>query len=175
MAIDKSIIDEQIKALDQFDISFAKKEITYLPEVIVQGEIIMGLTRGFLGGDSYLFAITSRRLLLLHKGMICGLKQIEIPIDQISTISHTIGLMSGKLQIMTISAVMIIEQINKKEVARIAQIISDVVQTSQNKRTSSDTDGVDVLSRLERLAALKEKGIITEDEFRVQKENILTR
>lgn len=174
MAVDKSVIDQQIQALGQFDKFFTKKEINYLPEVIVPGETIKGLTSGFHDGNTWLITITNRRLLFLDKGMIYGLKQMEMPLDQISTISHKTGLMFGELQISTSGGTKKVEQIDKKDVAKIAQMISDLVKTSREKPVATNSDGGDVVSRLERLAALKEKGIINEEEFRIQKEKILS-
>jgi hypothetical protein len=171
MPVDKSVVDEQVKALGQFDRYFTRKEIKYLPEVMVSGENIKGLTSGFHDGNTWLIAITDRRLLFLDKGMIYGLKQMEMSLDQISAISHKTGLLLGEIQVSTSGGTKKIENITKTDVVKVAQIISDLVKQSREKPSSPA--GNDVVSQLERLAALKEKGILSEQEFSVQKQKLL--
>jgi hypothetical protein len=173
MAVDKSIIDLQIKELGQFDKFFTKKEINYLPEVIVPGEIIRGLTSGSHDGTTWLIAITTKRLLFLDKGMIYGLKQMEMPLDKISSISYKTGLLFGEIQISTSGGTKKVELIDKKDVSKIAQIISDLLKQSREIPSFPQANGNDVVSQLEKLAVLKEKCIISEQEFVVLKQKIL--
>lgn len=180
MSVDKEYIDEQIAKLGDFDQYFTKKEIKYLPELINDGENILAMTSGFLDGNTWLIVVTDRRLLFLDKGMIYGLKQVEMPLDKISGISHKIGMLMGQISVMTSGGTQKIENILKTDVPKIARIISDL--TSRENKTStkvapsisSNNSEDDFISKLERLAKLKEQGILTEEEFFSQKARILS-
>jgi len=177
MAVDKSVVEEQIKALGKIDTFGTKKEIAYLPEILTPDEVILGLCSGFVDGNTWLCTITNQRIILLDKGLIYGLKQLELPIAQIKSVSHKIGMLMGELCIDTGGEIKKIGNILKADTPKIASIISDLLhkresaQANRNTQTTSTDD--DMITKLERIAALKEKGILTEEEFIQQKEKIL--
>jgi len=175
MAVDKKIVDEQIKKLGDFDQWFTKKEIRYLPEILDEDEEIKAMTSGVHEGNTWLIVVTTRRLLFLDKGMIYGLKQMEMPLAQITSVSHKTGLMFGEIEVDTAGGKKKIETISKKDVPKVAKIISDLIKELNNKSNSTNnTDKqLDIVSQLEKLAELKEKGILTEEEFIAQKNKLL--
>jgi hypothetical protein len=176
MAVDKSLIDQQIANLGDFDQWFTKKERNHLHEVMVPGETIHAMTSGFLDGNTWLVTVTDRRVLFLDKGMIFGLKQMELPLSQISAISHKTGLLLGKIEVSTAGGTKLIDMIEKKDVTKVAQIISELVNRTRNGQLAPQPfQGTpDVASQLERLAALKNQGILTEAEFQQQKAKLLS-
>lgn len=175
MAVDKSVVDEQIAALGDFDQWFTKKERNYLHEVMTPGETIHAMTSGLLDGNTWLITVTDKRVLFLDKGMVYGLKQMEMPIAQISAVSHRTGMLLGKIDVSTAGGTKSITQIQKADVPKVAQIISDLVHRPAaaappaNAAVSSD----DVVSQLERLAALKAAGALTDEEFQHQKSKLM--
>ncbi|RKY81898.1 hypothetical protein DRP98_09690 [candidate division KSB1 bacterium] len=174
MPVDKSVIDEQIKKLGEFDQWFTKKEIKYLPEVIDEGEEIRAMTSGYYEGNTWLVVVTTRRVLFLDKGMIYGLKQMEMPLAQITSISYKTGLMFGEIEVDTAGSKKKIDTISKKDVPKVAKIISDLLkQIHSNANATQASSQLDVISQLEKLAELKEKGILTEEEFLAQKAKLL--
>ncbi len=174
MPVDKSVIDKQLKELGSFDSWFTKKEIRYLPDVIDEEEEIKAITSGLHEGNTWLIVITTRRILFLDKGMIYGLKQMEMPLTQITSVSHKTGLMFGDIEIYTAGGKKKIETISKRDVPKVAAILSDLIkQVHYNRNPSQPSQQPDIVSQLEKLAELKEKGILTEEEFLAQKAKIL--
>ncbi len=176
MAVDKAIIDKQIEKLGDFDQWFTKKEIKYLPQVIDEGEEIKAMTSGFHNNNTWLVVVTTRRIIFLDKGMIYGLKQMEMPLTQITSVSYKTGLMFGAIEIDTAGGKKTIDTIDKKDVTKVAAIISDLlknIHTDAKTGESKQAQQTDIISQLERLAELKEKGILTEEEFQAQKAKIL--
>jgi len=176
MAVEKCIVDQQIANLGDFDEWFTKKERKYLHEVMSPGEIIHAMTSGLLDGNTWLVTVTDKRVLFLDKGMIYGLKQVELPLSHISAVSHNTGLMFGKIEVSTAGGTKLIDMIKKKDVPKVAQIISDLVNRPREAQSAPQQyhDGKhDIVSKLERLAALKNQGILTEDEFKEQKAKML--
>ncbi len=174
-SVDPDSFDQQLKALGDFHQWFTRKEINHLPEILSKGERIRALTSGLYQGNTWLITVTDQRLLFLDKGMMFGLKQVELPLKQISALSHKTGLMFGEIHISTSGGNSVIQSIPKSEVAKIAAIISTLVrQVQEVKSAAVATQPVDVASQLERLAALMEKGILTREEFAAQKAKLLS-
>ncbi len=134
------------------------------------------MTSGLLDGNTWLVTVTDRRVLFLDKGMIFGLKQMELPLSQISAISHKTGLLLGKIEVSTAGGTKLIDMIEKKDVTKVAQIISELVNRTRNGQPAPQPfQGTpDVASQLERLAALKNQGILTEAEFLQQKAKLVS-
>ena len=174
MPVPKEVIDEQIKKLGDFDQWFTKKEIKYLPQVIDEGEEIKAMTSGLHEGTTWLIVVTNRRILFLDKGFFYGLKQMEMPLNQITSVSYKTGLMFGTLEVNTAGGTKRIEDISKKDVPKVAAIISELLRNLQSGSSQTQQQNkIDVVSQLERLAELKEKGILTEEEFQEQKAKLL--
>lgn len=176
MAIDKKIVDEQIARLGDFSKWFTKKERNYLHEVLSSGEEIRALTSGLLDGTTWLVTVTNRRVVFLDKGMIFGLKQMELPISHISAVSHKTGLMFGKIEVSSAGGTKTISMIEKQDVPKIAQIISDLLVPQADLRThpAQSTGSLDVVTQLERLAGLNSQGFLSDDEFAQQKSRLLS-
>ena len=122
-------IAEQIAAIGETDTFGTKKEIRYLPEVLATDERLLGLTSGMLNGNTWLIVCTDRRVVFLDKGMLYGLKQTEIPLDSISSISHETGMMYGSISVTGAGlAGMKIKQISKKSVAKFARTVQEARQ-----------------------------------------------
>ena len=170
-----SSVEAQIKALGDFHQWFTRREIQHLPEVLSPGETIRALTSGVYEGKTWLITVTDQRLLFLDKGMLYGLKQVELPLRHISSISHTTGLMFGELQIATGSGKSIVKSIPKAEVAKISSIVSSLIRAAHSPSAppASSTAPVDVSAQLERMASLMERGVLTPQEFAVQKAKLL--
>jgi len=175
MPVTKEVVDQQLKNIGDFSVWFTKKEIKYLPEVLDDGEIISAITSGLSDGNTWLIIVTHKRVVFLDKGMVYGLKQIEIPIRQISAISHKTGLVQGTIEISSSAGNKVITNILKKDVVKVARIISDLVENTAKAtiRSSSTSVPTDMVSQLERLATLRSQGILTEEEFQLQKLKLL--
>jgi hypothetical protein len=173
MPVSKEVVEQQLKNIGDFYQWFTKKEIKHLPKVLDEGEVINAITSGLHDGNTWLIVVTYKRVLFLDKGMIYGLKQIEIPIRQISAISHKIGLFMGIIEISSSGGKKIIENIRKRDVAQVAKIISGLIENNTKFTNHEVSTLTDIVSQLERLAALKEKGILTEKEFQSQKVKLL--
>jgi hypothetical protein len=173
MPASKEEIDLQLKNIGDFGKWFTKKEIKHLPEVLDKGEIIKAITSGMYDGTTWLIVVTEKRILFLDKGMIYGLKQVEIPIRQVSAISHKTGLIQGTIEISSSAGHQIIKNVLKTDAVKIARIISDLVESKTNGGISSSSTQTDVVSQLERLAALRSQGVLSEEEFRSQKARLM--
>ena len=110
-------IRAQIDRLGDVDKFGTKKEIRYLPEIMEPGEEVKGLAPGLMDSNTWLVVCTDRRIIFLDKGLVYGLQQIEIPLEQVSSVSHNTGMMFGTVEILGAGlSGMKVKQIEKKTV-----------------------------------------------------------
>lgn len=158
---------------DQF---FTKKELNYLPEVLRDGEQILAFTSGLMDGNTWLITLTDRRVIFLDKGMIYGLTQSVIDLDKINAVSGSTGIFFGKISIEDGASERVIENVWKKTVKVFTNKIQDAIEARKNNNSQSVSNTPvteDPYEKLEKLAGLKEKGIISEEEFNEEKKKIL--
>lgn len=174
-------IQEEIRVLGEVDLFGTAKEVTHLPEILADDENIRYLTSGLTNGTTWLIVCTQKRIILLDYGFLFGMKQSEMALENINSISYQQGLLFGSIEIWHGGARMLIENCGKETVRpfvdAVNKAIKDLkngnVQSSVKQQESVQTNQDDIVSKLERLAALKEKGILTDEEFVAQKAKIL--
>ena len=162
---------------DQF---FVKKEFNYLQEILQDNEQILAFSSGFMDGNTWLISLTDRRIIFLDKGLIYGLKQDIIPLNRVNAISGKTGMMFGNIQVTDGARTRIIKNVWKKTVITFTNKVQetlDAINKSPVLRSSENTQQPatkeNKYEELEKLAALKEKGLISEEEFNQEKKKLL--
>lgn len=162
---------------------FTKKELNYLPQVLLDDEQVLGFASGLMDGNSWLISLTDKRVIFLDKGLLYGLKQSIINLDRVSAVSSKTGLMLGEISIHDGSATRTIKQVQKKAALNFANLVRDAIAAMKSKSEKSplpelataQAGNSSVIEQLERLAALKNQGILTQEEFEQQKSKLLNR
>lgn len=155
---------------------FTKKELNHLPKVLADGEQILAFTSGFMDGNTWLISLTDRRIIFLDKGMIYGLKQTTIDLDKINSISGKTGIFFGDIGIEDGASSRKIEKVWKKSVVIFTNKTRDAIEARKSATRQAyapQASADDVVTKLEKLAALLDKGIINKEEFAQQKAKIL--
>lgn len=173
-------MDEELKAKfdaiaremgdDRF---FTKKELEHLPEILETGEEVLAFASGLLDGNTWLIALTDRRVLFLDKGMLYGLKQISIDLDRVNSVQGSTGLLLGKIIITDGAQSYKIESVPKKTVGPFTNKVRDTISRRKAAGASPMDQPSDRIGQIERLVALKDAGVLTEEEFAAEKERIL--
>jgi hypothetical protein len=70
---------------DQF---FTRKELEHLPEILSDGERVLAFASGLMDGNTWLIALTDRRIVFLDKGIFYGLKQATIDLDKVNAVGR---------------------------------------------------------------------------------------
>ena len=78
---------------------FTKKELNHLPEILMDKEQVVAFSSGLMDGNTWLIALTDRRVVFLDKGLLYGVRQTTIPIGKISAVSGETGMFFGKITI----------------------------------------------------------------------------
>lgn len=166
-------IKQMIKSKPEWDTFGTKKEIKELPSILTAGENIIGLTSGFLNGNTWLIVVTPKRVLFLDKGMIFGLQQVEILIEKINSIEFKTGLLLGEIHVWDGSSKMVIKNIQKASVKPFAESINKAIDLYRNRAQSGSNSSFNIADELKKLAELKAQGILSEAEFDIQKKKLL--
>ncbi len=171
-----SEVKKQIAELGQIDDFGTKKEIRYLPEILFPDEKIKALTSGLMNGNTWLITCTDRRIIFLDKGMVYGLEQVETPLDKINSITQKTGLLYGEIAIWDGASQMKIENAQKGSVKPFVEAVNKAIHEQKqvnNQPHVVQQAQVDPAAQIEKFAELKEKGIITEEEFTAKKKELL--
>ena len=158
------------------DESFGVKgELKVLPEHLMDNEQVTGLTSGMYDGNTWLVVLTDNRLLFLDKGMLYGLKQVSIPLDQVTSVSGSTGMMMGEIYVNTSSnqGNIKLEMVINKAVNTFVKMVQDQIGKSKNQGSAPAPAADDPVAKLEKLSEMLDKGLITAEEFAEQKAKIL--
>jgi hypothetical protein len=159
---------------DQF---FSRKELAHLPEVLATNEPVIAFCSGLMDGNTWLIALTDRRILFLDKGLLFGLKQVSIDLDKVNAVTGSTRLVFGQVEIEDGARNRVIGNVQKRTVVPFTNLVRDAMEARKRSAATppplSAVPQDDTISRLERLGALKRDGILTEEEFLGQKARIL--
>lgn len=168
-------IQRQIDALDHAYVFWTGKEIRSLPSILDEDERILALTSGFMDGHTWLAVCTQRRLLFINCGMFFGLRQVQLRLDKIQSIDHEHTIYFGSIRVWDGASYFTISMVAKHSVDPFVKTTEDAMESfrqKQQQKTASGGSG-DLASQLERLAALRDKGVLTDAEFQAQKLKLL--
>lgn len=172
-----------------FNPSYTKSEIKELPEILNFDEVLCGLLEGFLkkvhnrdiNGTGLVIA-TNKRIIFFRKTFIGTVTKEEIPVSKISSSSYRKGILFGSIAIVTSNNEAVVEQCDKENAKKFIDSVQKVIsehESSQRKvvppaipQSANDKYAID-LNQLEKIFDLKQKGILTEEEYLTQKAKIL--
>jgi hypothetical protein len=159
---------------------FTKGEIKELPYILADDEPILAVTDAqFLKTvDAGILLVTPKRMISVSKAMFGLPKVNEFPNETIREVSFRNHFISPVITIHTEEKIVEFECFLDKDDA---QIFYDFIAKIYNKESSSpqqeSKDAVltdnSVFEQLEKLARLRESGILTEEEFAAQKKKLL--
>lgn len=170
-------IKSQIQAINLSNVSsyLGRREISELPAILAQNEVVDNLAQGTYNNGQGILVSTDRRLLFIDKGMLFGLKVEDFPLDKISSIQYETGLIFGSIKIHTTGNVATIENVEKASARSFAEFVRNELSQPKEMITTTIINEPNILDQLEKLAKLKENGILTEEEFNQQKIKLLAK
>lgn len=170
-------IQAQIKNLGGFETFLGRKEIKELPSILQEDEKVENIIQGTYNNGNGILVATNRRLVFVDKGFLFGLKVEDFPYDKISSIQYETGILMGKLTIFTSGNKAIIDNVIKAKVRVFGDSVRAKISAPKEVVSQSNpvivNQPIDIADQLERLAKLKEQGILNEEEFIQQKKKIL--
>lgn len=158
-----------------------KKAVRKLTAILSDDESIKYACWGFQLGRNVLCVCTNRRVIMLTGALIlgAGAETIEIPLDKVNSVTHTQGLVFGQLDVTNGANTIELDNIAREYTPVMANIIEqqrDLFKKSKSN-ISSDNGGVDntshLVNELRNLKTLADQGVITQEEFKAKKKQLL--
>jgi len=171
-------VKARVQELKVSDVSFAGKELKVLAEILKTDEYLHTLTKGQYNNSVGLLCTTSMRILFIDKGLF-SLKVEEFPLKSVSSISFESGMIFGTVKIFASGNNGEIKNAPKGDAKMFVDITRKVLderdrpkakEAAENQPTSPS---IDIYEQIEKLALLRQKGLITEQEFQAKKIQLL--
>lgn len=167
-------IIEEIKSIDTVKNVHNKREVKELPNILWENEHIEHIAPGFYSGGWGIVVATNERLLIIDKGITGSLKVEDFPYSKINSIQFKTGMLMGEIEIFSSGNKAKIDNIDKKLVRNLAEHVRSKITSGDSHDSKPPIQENDIITKLERLAKLKEQGILTEEEFNEQKKKLLS-
>jgi hypothetical protein len=148
---------------------FGRKEIRHLANVLDRGEFVHAIGVGSLGGKMGIVALTDRRLLFLEKS-IGSENLVEFSLAAIGAISLGKKLGGETLTVTHSGTAATISTLQHGQGDAIARKFRELKEQPAALSAAAAPDPID---QIERLAGLRDKGILSEEEFQAQKTQLL--
>lgn len=170
-------IEIQVKNLGSIQGFLGKKEIKELPNILWENENVENIIQGTYNNGNGILVGTNKRLIFVDKGLIFGLKVEDFPYEKISSTQYQTGLLFGKLTIFTSGNKAIIDNVPILNVRTfgdwVRNKISNPPQSETAQNTTTNIATVDIADQIEKLGKLREKGLLSDEEFNTQKKKLL--
>ena len=176
-------IHHQIANLPHKYIFYTRKEIRYLPNILSEDERILALTSGFMNNHTWLCVCTNHRVLFLDRGMFFGLRQVQMNLDRIQSIDSSYTIFFGQLRFWDGASSISIGLVLKSTIAPFVRTVQEAMDRYKRqllKDAMSPTTAAPEahtpapwLTELERLAAMRQSGQLTDAEFQHAKKRLL--
>lgn len=152
------------------------REFKKLPEYLAEGEVVREVAAGTYGGGQGLLALTDRRLIFLKDGVMSKTLE-DFPLDRVSSVTWSSGLVMGKVTITVAS--------NKAEVTNVAKVdgkpFTDAARDAVGEAgrpapaPASAPAVVDIPAQLLQLKQLLDAGVLDQEEYDAKKVELLAR
>lgn len=172
-------IKNQLEGLRASLSMFTKGEIKELPYILDPDEVILAITDAQFAKttDAGILLTTPKRMISVSKAMFSPAKVNEFLNEDILEVSFVKNFVSPNIRIHTKDKMFEFESFFNKDYAEdFYQFISKIYNREEVSETSSaeqDVISESVLEQLEKLGKLRENGILTEEEFTLQKKKLL--
>ena len=170
-------INAALRRIDGINKFLSRKEIKELPSILWEGELPEMLITGTYNNGTGILVGTDRRLIFVDKG-IFSLKIEDFGYDRITSIESSTGMMLGGITIYASGNKEEIKQVPKEATRPFADWLRAKLSAPKSAESSEPPASpapqpMSIADELEKLAGLRDRGIITAEEFDAQKSRLL--
>lgn len=173
MSMDPRRLDEQVRRLDGAAQFLGRKELHELPNILHDTEVVLDLAQGTYENGNGLLVATDRRVLFINRGILYGLKVEDFPLDKVSSIQYETGMLLGSITIFTSGNKAVVKNVQKDRARSFAEGVRSRISAMTKQPGPVAAQHETPIDALERLATLKERGLLSDDEFSIAKRKLL--
>ena len=155
-----------------------KRELKNLASHLHDGETVRIIAQGSYEGKQGIVALTDVRLLFLFHGIVGRAKE-DFPLRLISSVQTKSGFGSGELKIFVSGNNAVISGVITSDLEPLADAVRAelAAQHSASKSTapSAAAPASDPFESMQKLASLRDAGILSDEEFETKKKDLLDR
>lgn len=170
-------LNERLKEVGILPPMFVKKEMKFLTENLDDDEKLHHLVQGMYSSKIGILVATNKRVMFVDVGMFSSYYD-DFPLKNISSISSESGLINTEIKIYASGNTGVISKVSKGEAREFVKTVKNLKEDNDGstQRVTEPANNVsdDPYSKLEKLAKLKEQGILTEEEFNKEKQKVLS-
>lgn len=177
---DPYIIEQEIRELKNVGALFIRKEILELPYILKSDEHIKALTSGIVDANTWLILCTDKRIIFLDKGILnTTTNMIELRLTRVNSITHTTGVTFGKIIITDNAMVYKVDKVPSYSTESFANAVREQIELIENKDNQSsfsniNNSNISIADELLKLKTLVDQGILSQEEFDIQKKKLLS-
>ena len=173
------------KVIDEFNSKFSKKDILRIDEVVEKTETILfaaptNCTINSVNtkkAECYpgIAILTENRFIFTSKAFL-DWKMETISVSEIQAINCSgNGLTGGHVQIHTLVKSYDILVSYKKDMIQNIERVFETAKNNAAAPSAPTSSGEDVFAQIEKLSALRDKGILSDEEFQAKKQELLAK
>lgn len=145
-------------------------DINALTTILGNDEEVLHAASGLYSDKNGMVVATSKRVIFLYKSFMGSLKLEDFAYDKITSVQYESGFF-GSIKVLASGNSAEIKRTNAKQAQAFGEWLR--AKISEKPAVQNTTPQPDKMDQLEKLAALKEKGILTDEEFQTEKKKIL--
>lgn len=152
----------------------SSSSLSLVEKQLSPNEIPLIVVQGWLDDKNGVLAATDQRVIFAGKLLFTSIIK-DVPYSKLSSVLYESGLMYATVKLEFSGGKMEIKQIDKKAAKELVAAIKAQLDKKEEKPAppTAQAPGDDLYTKLSRLAELKEKGVLTEDEFLSEKRKLL--
>lgn len=159
-----------------------RREVKELPNILWDDEEVLDLVQGFYNNGTGILVATQKRLLFVDKGLLGGLKVEDFPLDKISSLQYSTGMLLGEITVFTSGNKAIIKNVDKVQTRTFSEGVRARIESRSASvkasapppaATAGSASNAGLIDELAKLGALKTQGLLSEDEFSAAKKRLL--
>jgi hypothetical protein len=154
---------------------FGRKEVKHLHNVIRSTERVVELGQGNLSGKMGLLVLTTERLLFFERSMMGTESAQEFALPAIQALSVSKKMTGEKIEVAHSGMTAEITNMQHGQADSIARAFHQLRRDVQAPVSPAATTAPDPMEQLQKLAQLRDQGILTAAEFEAKKVELLNR
>ncbi|WP_442576344.1 DUF4429 domain-containing protein [Microbacterium sp. F51-2R] len=151
-----------------------KRELKNLASHLHDGETVRIIAQGSYEGNQGIVALTDARLLFLFHGIVGRAKE-DFPLRLISSVQTKSGFGAGELKIFVSGNNAVISGVITSDLDPLADAVRAELAAQHSVVKSTAPSTPDPFEAMQKLAALRDAGILSDEEFEVKKKDLLDR